>query len=596
MTVVPILIFFVAAAAPVRPRPRPARSRADAVRRRRSRATSSAQTGRGSVRPADAGVRRPRAAAGDGWPAPRRGARGRDHAVPVLNVDSPEQVRALTAAIQAAAAAGAHAADGPPPDRRRPGRRPAAARSGDGCDAVRREHGARRGRATPDLAERVGRAIGLELRALGRQRRLRPVRATSRRTRATRRSGSARSATIRRRSRASPRPSLRGLRSAGVAGDRQALPGPGRRRRRTRTMGLPRPRPRRASGSRATELRAVPGRDRGRRGPRDVGPRRGCRALTGDPAAAGDAVASASCTTCCGTSSGFEGLVDHRRAGHGGAAAGREPGRSTRRRDPTPGVDLLLLARRRGRPAPDRGGADARRPQIGLLDAGALRRSADRLAPSPALRLAGARAAGARTSSARRSTAPSRGSWPNARSRSSGTMPGCCRCGSSRDARIARGHAAAAGPDAGGHVLVRSRRPWPPRCARRTRGRRVRHRRTRRPTRRDRRRCARRPRATTSIVVGTIAAALASRAGDARRGAARSRAAGRDGRAADAVRPGRLPGGPDARLHATRSCRQSLDALAAALFGRDRRIPRPAAGAPHPGHAAGSRRDQERRR
>ena len=131
------------------------------------------------------------------------------------------------------------------------------------------------------LAERVGRAIGLECRALGVNLAYAPVCDLA--------SNPANPAIGIRSFGDDPSAvgelvaaTVRGLQSAGVAAAAEALPGHRRRGPTTRTTSSAGPR-RERRGAAARELVPVPGRDRGRCPRRDVGPRRACPRLTGEP-------------------------------------------------------------------------------------------------------------------------------------------------------------------------------------------------------------------------------------------------------------------------------------------------------------------------
>ena len=190
------------------------------------------------------------------------------------------------------------------------------------------------------LAERVGRAIGLECRALGVNLAYAPVCDLA--------SNPANPAIGIRSFGDDPSAvatlvaaTVRGLQSAGVAAGPEALSGHRRRRRRL----APQPAGPRRGARRAGRpgARPVPGRDRRRRPRRDVRPPRAAAAdRPGRPAldalAAGDDGAAP-------RRAGLRGRLDHRRARHAGARPGPQP------RDRRPGG-----ARRGRRPAADRPG------------------------------------------------------------------------------------------------------------------------------------------------------------------------------------------------------------------------------------------------
>ena len=204
-----------------------------------------------------------------------RGAGGRDDAVPPpqrpVAGAGPGADRGAPAAARGGAAGGA-AAGRAAARRRRPGGRPAP-RPRRRLDAVRREHGARRGRRRG--ADRAGRA-GRSGARRGRWASTSSTRrcSTSRRTRPTRRSGSASfgddPAAVGRHGAAM----VRGLQSAGVAATIKHFPGLGEAADDTH-HGLAGRRLAREPG--CARARAVPGGDRGRRPARDVGARRAAR-------------------------------------------------------------------------------------------------------------------------------------------------------------------------------------------------------------------------------------------------------------------------------------------------------------------------------
>ena len=360
-----------------------------------------------------------------------------------FNSGSPAQVRELTAAVQRAASAF---------DPSAPPLLIAADQEGGQLDAL--------GGATPfpgnmalgaagdeDLAERVGRATGLELLAMGANVSYAPVCDLADNPANPHigiRSFGSEPADVARLSAADrARPARLGDR-----GRRQALPGPRRLGpRHAPRAGGGRPRPGEARPRRAGP---VPGRDRGGRRGRDVGAPRAPgghrrRLPAGDPVAGRHARPDPRRPR-------LPGAHDHGRPQHGGAPAGRRPGDRRDRGHPRGRRPAADDGRSRG-PGADRGRAAARRGARAVRcrrHAGV--RRADPRAPAAAGRGRAAADRGRPIRRPRGAGAGGRGALGHAgprRRRAAAAPPARRRARRRRAARAAR-------PHAGGHVVVRA--------------------------------------------------------------------------------------------------------------------------------------------
>ena len=230
----------------------------------------------------------------------RRAGRRRSRCSGYLNSGSPGQVRELTASIQQRARLGVR------PRRAAAARSPPTRRAGSSTRwaARRRSPATWRCGAAGDagLAERVGRATGLELLGDGRQRRRMPPSATSPTNPANPPSGSARSATSRRPwPRLGRRRSFAGFAAPGVAAGGKHFPGLGEVGLDTH-HGLAVVDADRARLDAASWCRS--GR-RSRPAPTSSCPRISrSRRLTGDPTLPATLSAHGDARTCCATSSG----------------------------------------------------------------------------------------------------------------------------------------------------------------------------------------------------------------------------------------------------------------------------------------------------